>query len=231
MSFTLTAKKRTPNHPDQTRAEGLIPAIVYGAGSEPMSVSIDAARFNTLYAAAGESTLIDFSIEGAGGATKVLIQDIQYDPVKRKVIHADLRQINMNKEMEATVPLSFIGESIAVKGLGGTLITSHDEVEVKCLPKNLVSHIEVDLSRLATFDDALYIKDIIVPASIVILDDPETLLAKVLAPLTEDQIKAMEEEGPKSVEDVEVAGKKKEEEGTGEGAEDNKNKKEEKKKE
>jgi len=117
----------------------------------------------------------------------------------------------MNKEMHATLPINFVGESLAVKELGGTLIKSLQELDIKCLPKDLVSHIDMDLSVLKTFDDIVHIKELVVPAGITIMENPETVVAKVAAPLTEEQLKAMEESGvAKAVADIEVAGAKKE---------------------
>lgn len=233
MAFTITVQKRTPKDTDAVRQNGLIPAIVYGPQIEPVSIALPYRVFASLYEEAGESSLIDCTIEGTVGSIKVLIQDVQYDPIKRTMTHADFRQINMNTSMHATIALEFVGQSVAVKELGGTLVTENDEIEVKCLPKDLVSHIDVDLSVLATFDDSIYVKDLSIPAGMTVLDDPEALVAKVTPPLTEEQIKAMEEAGTQgSVEDIEVAKDTKETgEKVGEEGGDEKKKIEDKKKE
>lgn len=233
MAFTITVQKRTPKDTDAVRQNGLIPAIVYGPQIEPVSIALPYRAFASLYEEAGESSLIDCTIEGTVESIKVLIQDVQYDPIKRTMTHADFRQINMNTSMHATIALEFVGQSVAVKELGGTLVTENDEIEVKCLPKDLVSHIDVDLSVLATFDDSIYVKDLSIPAGMTVLDDPEALVAKVTPPLTEEQIKAMEEAGTQgSVEDIEVAKDTKEtDEKVGEEGGDEKKKIEDKKKE
>lgn len=217
MPFSLTAKKREAGKAEDTRNEGLIPGVLYGPEIEPISIALDYNTFEKLYNEVGESTLIDFTVEGQKESAKVLIQAIQIDPIKRTITHVDLRQIQMGVEMTANVDLNFIGESSAVKEQGGTLVKTHDWVEVKCLPRDLVSHIDVDLSALATFEDVIHVKDLQLPAGVVVLNDPDTVLAKVNAPLTEEQLKAMEEEGPKSVEDVKVEEKGKEKVGEGEG--------------
>jgi len=218
MIFNFTAKKREGKAED-VRAEDLLPGVLYGPEIEPVSLEVDYNTFAKLHKQAGESSLIDFTLEGGKEAVKVLIQDIQYDPVKGKMIHFDLRQIEMGKEMTATIVLSFVGESMAVKEQGGTLMETVKTVNVRCLPKDLVSEIEVDLSVLNTFDDMINIGDLKLPAGIVVTDDPETMIAKVNAPLTEEQIKAMEEAEAPSVEDVEVEGEG-EEDKEGEGEED-----------
>ena len=235
MVFTFTAQKRTEKDANIVRAAGQLPGILYGQGVEPISLAVDRVKFQKLYDQAGESSLIDFTVEGGKEPVKVLIQDIQYDPVKQKPIHFDLRQIRMDKEMDVTIQIHFIGEPPAVKGLGGTLNKSVEEIDVRCLPKDLIGSIEVDLNVLQTFDDLIHIKDIKFPDGIKIMDKLDTVVAKVMPPLTEDQLKAMEESGPKSIEEVEVEKKGKvEEEGeaaAGEAGEKKEEKKEEKKKE
>ncbi len=210
MTFAIEVKTKTQTA-EETRGLGLIPAVLYGQEDGAISVAVDKLAFEKLYGEAGESSLVDLSVAGGKGAVKVLIQDIQRDPVKGDITHVDFMRINMNKEMHATLPINFVGESLAVKELGGTLIKSLQELDIKCLPKDLVSHIDMDLSVLKTFDDIVHIKELVVPAGITIMENPETVVAKVAAPLTEEQLKAMEESGvAKAVADIEVAGAKKE---------------------
>jgi len=208
MTFNYSVTKRGAKDAEFIRASGGLPGVLYGVGREPVSISADYNSFIKLYDGAGESSLIDLSLEGEKTAVKVLVQDVQYDPVKRKMIHFDLRQIDMNKEMEVAVELNFVNEAPAVKELGGTLVKTVETLNVRCLPKDLVSSFDVDLSVLKTFDDIVRLKDLVLPAGMVALDNPEMAVAKVLAPLTEDQLKAMEEEGKKGVEAVEQVEKK-----------------------
>lgn len=209
MSLSLSVKKREAGKAESVRESGLIPGVLYGPEIEPVSIAFDYNTFEKLYNEAGESTLVDLIIEGDKESTKVLIQDIQIDPVKRTITHVDLRQIRMGVEMHANVDLVFVGESLAIKELGGTLVKTRDQVEVKCLPKDLVSHIDVDLSTIKTFEDMIHVKDLQLPAGMTVVDDAETVLAKVNAPLTEEQLKAMDEAEAPSVADVKVEGDKK----------------------
>ncbi len=219
MPFAIEVKKREAEGAEQIRANGLIPAIVYGPEMKPVSIAIAYHPFELLYRDAGESSLVDVSIE-SGAPVKALIQDVQYDPVSGRVIHVDFRQINMKKEMQAAIELRFVGEAPAVKELGGTLVKALPMIHIKCLPQDLVGHVDIVLASLINFDTVIRVKDIPLPAGITVLDNLETAVAKVAAPLTEDQIKAMEEQGPKSLEDIEVAEKgKKEEEEPAEGTE------------
>jgi len=214
--YKISANERTAKGAEM-RTKNLIPAVVYGAGKDSVSLTLNYDEFAKLYDEAGEASLIDLSL-GEKNDGKVLIQAIQYDPVSDRIIHVDLRRIDMNKAMTATVELRFIGEAPVIKEQGGTLMHNVESVEVKCLPKDLISHIDVDLSVLKTFDDVIKVKDLPVPAGITITNpNAEDLVAKTTAALTEDELKAIEDAAKASdLSTIEVAGKKKEEE---EGAE------------
>lgn len=208
MTISFSVQKRDARA-EEIRTQGKLPGVIYGPEMEPISVMADYNNFEKLLREAGESSLIDFKVEG-GETVKALIQDVQYDPVKGRMIHFDLRQINMSQEMHANVILNFVGEAPAVKEVGGTLFKGLEEVEVKCLPQNLVSEIEVDLSVLKTCEDAIHVKDLVLPKGIQIVSNLDTMVAKVTPALTEDELKAMEEVSVPSVEQVEVEKKGKE---------------------
>lgn len=220
MVFNLTAKKRKSGKAEEERAAGLIPGVFYGPQVESTAIALDYNTFAKLYSEAGESTLIDLDIEGAKEPVKVLVQDVQHDPLNQRIVHVDFRQIRMDVVMTAEVVLHFVGEAPAVKSLGGTLVKAHQHIKVKCLPKDLVSDLKVDIAVLKTFTDMIHVRDLVLPPGITALDSADMVIAKVNAPLTEEQLKAMEEEGKKGVESVvEVEKKeKKEEEVAEEGA-------------
>ncbi len=215
MPFILTAQKRTENATD-VRASSKIPGVVYGPGVQPVSVSVSYNDFQKMYNQAGESTLIDLTVD-SGKSVKVLIQDVQLDPLTHRMSHVDFRQIRMDKEISAAVELVFVGVAPAIKELGGTLSTPMSEINIKCLPDRLMSSFEVDLSVLKSFNDSIYVKDLKLPEGVVCTDNDDTLIAKVAVSLTEDEIKAMEEANaaPVDLSKIEISeerGKKKEDE-------------------
>jgi len=165
---------------------------MYGHGSEASNLELNAGEFRRILKTAGTSALIDLELAGQP-LQKVLIKDVQVEPITMEPVHVDLYQIRMDEELEVEVPVNLIGESPAVKGLGGTLVQSMDEVTVKCLPGDLPHAIEVDLAMLATFEDSIAVSDIVPPKGVVILDDPNSTIATIEAPLTEDQQKKLEE--------------------------------------
>lgn len=191
MNYTLTAEPRAIKG-KKLRYEGKLPVVVYGADKAADSLAVSPVEFLKLYKLAGESSLIDLVIAGKE-VGKVLVQDVQFDPVSDRIIHADLRRIDMNKAMTAPVVLRFTGEAPVVKASGGTMVTNVNTVIVECLPKDLVSHIDVDLSPLTSYEVVIKIKDIKLPAGIKIASPAaDALVAKAAPALTEEEIKAME---------------------------------------
>ncbi len=210
MSIVLVAKKRTEDV-DVVRSEGMVPAVVYGKGMKTTSLSIPMTAFQKLYEQAGDSSLVDLQIEG-GETLPVVVQDVQMNPVKRDVMHVDFKRVIMGEVMTVDVALEFVGVPPAEKGLGGTTIKSIDSITVSCLPKDLADRIVVDLSSLQTFDDSISVSDIVLPEGMTLVTSATALVAKVAAPITEDKLKAMEEEGVGNIEDIAVEEKGKKEE-------------------
>jgi large subunit ribosomal protein L25 len=231
MTLKLSANTRESKG-EKVRTKIILPAVIYGMGGKAVSATLNHDEFKKLYSEAGEASLIDLSLDDKAEG-KVLIHDIQYDPVSDEIIHVDLRRIDMNKSMTATVELRFIGESSVIKEQGGTLMHNISSVEVECLPKDLISHIDVDISALKTFDDAIKVKDLAVPSTVTITSPQgEDLVAKATPAMTEEEMKAMEAAAAPDLTKIETAGKKKEdEEGAEAGAAEAGEKKEEAKKE
>lgn len=215
MSFAIVAKSRAGNA-EALRSDARVPGIMYGAGITPVSVSVSSIDLEKLYRNVSESTLVDLTLEN-NAPVKVLLQDIQVDPVRGKITHVDFRQIDMNKPLEVQVEIRLVGLAPAVKELGGSLIQQAESVNVRCLPKDLINFVEVDVSSLSNFDAAIFIKDLKLPAGVESLDDAENIIAKVSAPMSEEELKAMEATDTAAVDlsKIEVSDKKgkKEEEG------------------
>ena len=171
------------------RNQGMTPVVMYGHGVSNQDLSVDTKSFTKLTKEAGTSTLIDLAIDDKK-AVKVLMHDVQHDPVTGGVLHADLFQVKMDEKIQTEVPLTFVGESAAVKDLEGNLVTTKDALNVEAFPQDLVSELEVDLSALATFDDKITVGDVKVPATITVLDDAEETLAIVTPPRSEEELEA-----------------------------------------
>jgi len=180
--------KKTKN----LRKNGFIPAVVYGHGGEPQSLSISKKDFEKAFADAGTSTLIDLEIEGKG-SVKVLAHEPQINPVTDEPVHVDFYRVKMDKKIKTEIPLEFVGESEAVAHQDGSLVTNRDSIEVECLPGDLVSEIKVDISVLKTFEQSITVKDLNIPPTIEVLNDPEEVIALVEAPRSEEELAELEE--------------------------------------
>ncbi|MEK7615484.1 MAG: 50S ribosomal protein L25 [Patescibacteria group bacterium] len=210
--FILNAKARTlvGRKNRELRDDGQVPAVVYGAGTAPTSISIDRNEFIKIYRRAGESTVLSLKINEKTGLP-VLIQEFQKDPIKNTISHVDFRCIDMNKEIEATVDIVFVNEAPAVKALGGTLVVSREYVNIRCLPTKLVRNIQVDLSTLVTFEDSIRVENLVVPEGIVIEDEPRLSIVSVTPPRSEAEMASLDAAVEGDVSAVEVAAKKAEE--------------------
>lgn len=187
MTLNLNAKIRQElgKKIDIVRSRGGVPAVVYGHGKDNQNLELNYLEFEKVLKEAGESTIIDLIIDG-GAPIKTIISEVQYEPVKGRITHADLHQINMKEKMHATIPLKFIGESRAVKEDAGVLVHNISELEVRCLPTDLVHEIVVDITPLNTFDDVITLADLKVPATLEVLHHhPDDAVANVARPKIE----------------------------------------------
>lgn len=213
MTFSLSAKIRkvTGKGVKNLRKQNLVPAVIYGKDVKAENLSVEYLPFTKLYKEAGESTLVDLKIDEQA-PVKVLVQEVQMNPLTGKFVHVDFRQVKMTEKIKAEALLKFIGESPAIKELGGTLVRSFDKIEIECLPQDLIHEIEVDISTLKTFEDRIQIKDLKIPAGVKVLSDINATVATAEAPLTEEELKAeLETPVVEKVEEVGVVEKEKKE--------------------
>lgn len=202
--ITLEAQVRevTGKKVKRLRLAGNMPATLYGHNIASQTIAVDARTFEKIYKQAGESTLVDLKV-GSGAAVKVLIQDVAKHYITLKPIHADFYQVSMAEKLTADIPVKFIGESPAVKELGGILVKNLQEFKVECLPQDLVHEIEIDLSALKGFGDTITVSTISVPSGITILNRAEEVIVLVQAPRVEEVAATPVDEKAK-IEDIKV---------------------------
>lgn len=162
------------------REAGKIPAVIYGHKTENQNLELNYVEFEKILEKAGESTILDIVVADKE-PLKALISEVQYEPVSGRIRHVDLHQINMKEKINANIEIKFIGESRIVKEDGGIVMHSISEVEVRCLPGELIHEIIVDVSALKEFDDVITIADLKLPATIEILDHEPTDVVAIAA--------------------------------------------------
>jgi len=182
-TVNLSAKPRTETGTravKRLRAEGKIPAVVYGREfGETLAVTIDARELRTAMTGHSSHSIVNLSIEGRG-TTSVLLHDRQLDVETKKLVHLDLHAVNLNEEVDATVAIVTAGTAAGVKN-GGILDVVAREIEVRALPANVPDHIEVDVRELE-IGDAVHVRDISVPPGVTITSDLSAIIVSVLPP-------------------------------------------------
>ena len=146
-----------------------MPAVFYGKKDESRPIFVSFKDFQKIYKEAGETSVIELNLDD-GNKKNVLIHDIKFDVLSGTPIHADFLVVEMDKPIQTVVPLEFLGESDAVKSLGGILVKVLHEIEVEALPANLPHQLEVGISKLKTLEDKIFISDIKLPDGVKILE-------------------------------------------------------------
>jgi len=184
------------------RNSGFVPGVVYGKGVGNINVSVGEMLLSRAFKEAGESALLDLEVDG-DKTRHVLINEVQVDPVKGKPIHVDFLEVRLDQKIKAEVPLSFVGESVAIKELGGVLVKSIQHIEVEAFPQDLPHNIEVDISSINTFEDHIKIGDIKIGPKVKILSDVSSIVASVVPPRSEEELEALKGEVVEDVSKVE----------------------------
>lgn len=182
---TVRTGKFNKNAARRVRVAGMIPAVVYGAGQDAVAIAVDPKVITKiLHSESGHNTIFDLEI--ADGATsKAMVIDWQYEPIKGKLLHIDLKRIAMDKAMKVSVPVFLVGTAKGVKTEGGVLDQVLREVQVECLPGNIPTSLDVDISELG-INDAIHIKDLPHAGSLKFLEDENAVVAHVTS-IKEDE--------------------------------------------
>ncbi|MDQ3662125.1 MAG: 50S ribosomal protein L25/general stress protein Ctc [Actinomycetota bacterium] len=171
------------------RAQGKVPAVIYGRGIETTAIQVNRRELATaLNSDAGMNVLLDLQIEGK--STLALTRELQRDPVKGTLLHADFVRVDRTQAVEVEVPIHVVGNSPGVNE-GGVLENPLFTVHVRCLPTEVPEFVAADISGLS-IGDSLRVEDLPSQESFEILTDPETVVATVLTPVSEEELEAME---------------------------------------
>jgi len=159
---------------NKIKSQGFVPAVIYAHNEKPVSLQVGARDIDTLLShAVGEHLLVELEI--AGGANRLaIIQEVQHHPVTQAVLHVDFHGVSADEEIESSIPVEAVGESVGVKSFGGILEQLVRQITIKCLPKDLPEVINVDVSALKV-GDSLHVKDLPLPAGVTAVDTDVTV--------------------------------------------------------
>lgn len=199
---TLQAVKRTEftnSAKRKIRQSGQIPAIIYGKATESKPVTLDSIELIKTLREEGKNTIINLSVEGSSHA--VMLYDIQTDPLKNEIVHADFHIVDMQSDVDVEVPVHLTGEAVGVKD-GGVLQQPVHEITISAKPGKIPQTIDVDISNLQV-NETILLKDLPQSGDYSFVQDEELVIASILAPKQEEEIDSGEEQEPGSPENEE----------------------------
>ena len=186
--ITVTAEVRATrgkNEARRLRVRGFIPAVVYGAYKDSVSIGISPKELvHILNSKSGHNTIFNLAIQG-GENTPVMVVDEQRDPLRGNLLHADLKRIDLEKRVRVAVPVITLGEAAGIKLQGGLLEIISREVEIECLPDEIPEHFEVDVSSLM-IGQSVRAGSIPMTGSMRLLSPAEAVIAHVVAMRAEE---------------------------------------------
>jgi len=187
---------RGKNAARRLRAAGQIPAVLYGAqkaGDQPApeAVAVDPKPFlRILHSDSGFNTLITLKVKD-GGESRVLVKNVQLDPISNFPLHADFYRVNMDRKLTVTVPVVIRGEARGVKVDGGILDFVHREIQLECLPSDIPNAIEVDITDLG-IGGAVHVRDVAANAAWTPVSDPDLMLLHIITVKVVEEVKPAE---------------------------------------
>ncbi len=167
------------------RKSNLIPAEFYGKGVENKSLQVDYQTFRRLFRQAGGNTVLELHVDDGKETYNALVHEVSYHPVTDVMTHIEFINVSMNEEIHTHIPLKLVGMAPAVKELAGVLVNNLDQIEVKCLPKDMIHDIEVNIESLVDFTNSIHVGDLNVPSKITVLTPADQLVVSVIAPRVE----------------------------------------------
>ena len=186
------------------RRQGIIPAHLYGRGTESLALQTSTQTMISLLRTTAPNTIIDLQINGESEPRSVVLRGVQRNRVTSELVHIDFLQISLTEKLRTDVPLVITGQAPAVGVLGGVLLQTLDRLTIEALPGDVPQQIEVDVSELETIDSSVFVRDLPVPAGVEVLADPNQVVSKVAAPRLAAEIE--EEEAAAAAEaEAEVA--------------------------
>lgn len=163
----------------QLRRSGVTPANIYRRHQPSTAIEVDTHDLSLLLRRAGHTSLVSLTIEGEGESRAVLVRDVQRRPINSQLLHVDFIQVSMEERLKVGVPLVMVGEAPVLTAAEAVVIQDHEQLEVECLPADIPSRIDVDVSGLYSAAQSIHVRDLHVPAGVTVLTDPDIVVVSV----------------------------------------------------
>lgn len=194
-TIELTVERRETrgkNSARRTRAEGKVPAVVYGAGKDTVPITVNLRALSDAFrGGAGENAIFLLKLQGSDQTRHAMIRDLKRDPLSRRLMHLDFVRVMMDTKIRVRVPVEVVGIAKGVKTEGGILDFVTREIEIECLPGNIPEHLSIDVAELS-IGDALRVSDVKAPEGVEVVDDVEKVVVHVAHPTHEEVAAAPE---------------------------------------
>ncbi len=200
--YELEAQERTVigKKVKALRREGLLPAIVYGSGIDPVAITLNTKDVLKTLSVIGANTLVTIKI--GKKEHLVLVRDIQREVIKRDLLHMDFQAVSLDESITSSVPIVVVGEAPAVSEFEALLITMMDVIQVEAKAKDLPDTIRVDVTGILSIGDNILVKDLVISGDVTILDDPEGIVIVATLPTLMAEIEELVEEGAELFEEL-----------------------------
>lgn len=179
------------------RREGVTPAHLFGPKVESQTIQVDTPSLKKALNEAGHTGLINLHLGHEKSPRTVMVREVQIDSFKGELLHVDFYQVQMTENIKVDVPLVLVGESVAAKAKGNTLVQELNQLSIQSLPANIPSSISVDITPLVAPDQMIRVRDLQVGKDIQVLNDPDVVVARIAVELVE-----REPEKPKAEEEA-----------------------------
>lgn len=201
LTLNVEPRKLQGRKVKQLRRQGYLPANIFGKKTASIAVQVKLDEFLKVFDKAGETSVVNISLEGETKDRPVLISNIARNPATDQFLHVDFRQVDLHQKVVTTVPLEMVGESPAVKDLGGILVQLLNELEIEALPNDIPEKLEVDLTKLTELGASLTVADIKFDSEKITLKAEPTQIA-----VSVQEPKEEVEEAPAPTEEVPATG-------------------------
>jgi large subunit ribosomal protein L25 len=184
--LSATTRTVTGKQVGQLRRQGMLPAVMYGPGTAPQSIQFNSREASKVFRRVHGAELIDLEMDGE--MRKVLVHDLQRDAIRGDFLHADLYVVDMARPIRVRLPIHLAGTSPAVVSLSGVLVRGIPELEVECLPGDLITQVVADLGELKEIGNALHVRDLSLPKTIKVLTDPDEQVVRITYQAKEEDL-------------------------------------------
>lgn len=193
LKLKVNSRKLTGRKVKQLRAQGTIPANIYGKGVKSVSIQQPLKDFAVAFKQVGETGILELVVDKETKTRPVLIHNVQQHPVTGEILHVDFRQVDLTETVTVKIPIEISGTAPAITK-GGVLIQLINEVEVEALPADLPDKFTLDVSQLEEIGQGFSLKDLKVSAKVKLLtENLEELVIKIESPTKEEEVKPVEE--------------------------------------